>query len=192
MADIVITGAGGFIGAALAAQLSREGKSLRCVDRKPLDEWFQPQPDAENAVADLQEIDACRSAVRGAGTVYQLGADMGGMGFADKQTAATASALREEDTYPAMPVDGYGWGKLFTERMCRHFHEDFGLATRVARFHNVYGPEGTFDGGREKAPAALARKVAHAVLSSDPVIEIWGDDEQARSCMSGRALQPSA
>jgi nucleoside-diphosphate-sugar epimerase len=102
---------------------------------------------------------------------------------ADKQNATDVSALREEDAYPAMAEDGYGWEKLFSERMCRHFHEDFGLGTRVARFHNVYGPEGTFDGGREKAPAALARKVAHAVLSGDPVIEIWGDGEQTRSFM---------
>jgi len=89
--------------------------------------------------------------------------------------------LKEEDAYPAMPEDGYGWEKLFSERMCRHFREDFGLTTRVARFHNVYGPHGTWDGGREKAPAAVCRKVLHAVATGDPRIEIWGDGLQTRS-----------
>jgi nucleoside-diphosphate-sugar epimerase len=91
--------------------------------------------------------------------------------------------LVEADAYPAMAEDGYGWEKLFSERMCRHFSEDFGLETRVARYHNVYGPEGTYDGGREKAPAAICRKVALAVLSGSGEIEIWGDGEQARSFM---------
>jgi len=102
---------------------------------------------------------------------------------ADKQIDAAVTALKESDAYPAMPEDGYGWEKLFSERMCRHFREDFGLQTRVARYHNVYGPVGTFDGGREKAPAALCRKVVQAVLSGDPEIEIWGDGEQTRSFM---------
>jgi nucleoside-diphosphate-sugar epimerase len=102
---------------------------------------------------------------------------------ADKQTSTDLPALKEADAYPAMPEDGYGWEKLFSERMCRHFTEDYGLATRVARFHNVYGPEGTWDGGREKAPAAISRKVANAVLSGDHRIEIWGDGEQTRSFM---------
>ena len=93
------------------------------------------------------------------------------------------TALSEADAYPAMPEDGYGWEKLFTERMCRHFAEDFGMVTRVARYHNVYGPEGTWTGGREKAPAAVCRKVAQAVLSGDHSIEIWGDGEQTRSFM---------
>jgi nucleoside-diphosphate-sugar epimerase len=100
---------------------------------------------------------------------------------ADKQVQTDVTALREEDAYPAMPEDGYGWEKLFSERMCRHFEEDFGLTTRVARYHNVYGPQGTWDGGREKAPAAICRKVATAVLSKLPEIEIWGDGEQTRS-----------
>src|SRR5581483_6550863 len=91
--------------------------------------------------------------------------------------------LKEEDAYPAMPEDGYGWEKLFSERMCRHFREDFGLATRVARYHNVYGPHGTWAGGREKAPAAICRKVAEAKLSGQHEIEIWGDGEQTRSFM---------
>jgi glycosyltransferase involved in cell wall biosynthesis len=100
---------------------------------------------------------------------------------ADKQVQTDVTALREEDAYPAMPEDGYGWEKLFSERMCRHFEEDFGLTTRVARYHNVYGPQGTWDGGREKAPAAICRKVATAVLNELHEIEIWGDGEQTRS-----------
>jgi nucleoside-diphosphate-sugar epimerase len=100
---------------------------------------------------------------------------------ADKQTRADVSPLKEEDAYPAMPEDGYGWEKLFSERMCRHFFEDFGLATRVARYHNVYGPHGTYDGGREKAPAAICRKVIAARLSGADEIEVWGDGEQTRS-----------
>jgi GDP-D-mannose 3', 5'-epimerase len=223
MPQVLVTGAGGFIGGALATQLHEDGFSLRCVDRKPVDEWYQTVPDAENVVADLQDLPACRAAVEGVDTVYNLAADMGGMGFieankalcmlsvltsthmlvaardegvdrffysssacvyaADKQTETAVTALKEEDAYPAMAEDGYGWEKLFTERMCRHFHEDFGLETRVARFHNVYGPLGTFEGGREKAPAALARKIAMAKLTGDDVIEIWGDGEQTRSFM---------
>jgi nucleoside-diphosphate-sugar epimerase len=100
---------------------------------------------------------------------------------AEKQTSAAVVPLREPDAYPAMPEDGYGWEKLFSERMCRHFSEDFGLMTRVARYHNVYGPYGTYDGGREKAPAAICRKVIRAQLSGSDEIEIWGDGEQTRS-----------
>jgi nucleoside-diphosphate-sugar epimerase len=102
---------------------------------------------------------------------------------ADKQTDPNITALREADAYPAMPEDGYGWEKLFTERMCRHFLEDFGLTTRVARYHNVYGPNGTWTGGREKAPAAVCRKVATAAITGDQRIEIWGDGQQTRSFM---------
>jgi GDP-D-mannose 3',5'-epimerase len=102
---------------------------------------------------------------------------------ADKQTDTHVTALREADAYPAQPEDGYGWEKLFTERMCRHFLEDYGLTTRVARYHNVYGPEGTWDGGREKAPAAVCRKIATAAISGAHDIEIWGDGEQTRSFM---------
>ena len=102
---------------------------------------------------------------------------------ADKQTRADVTALKEEDAYPAMPEDGYGWEKLFSERMCRHFREDFGITTRVARFHNVYGPLGTYDGGREKAPAAICRKIANAKINGSNEIEIWGDGEQTRSFM---------
>jgi GDP-D-mannose 3',5'-epimerase len=112
---------------------------------------------------------------------------------AEKQTNAAVEALKEADSYPAMPEDGYGWEKLFSERMCRHFTEDFGLETRVARYHNVYGPLGTYDGGREKAPAAVCRKVIAAKLSGKHEIEIWGDGEQTRSfmyiddCLAGTA-----
>jgi GDP-D-mannose 3', 5'-epimerase len=102
---------------------------------------------------------------------------------ADKQRTSAGTPLREADAYPAMPEDGYGWEKLFGERMCRHFHEDFGLVTRVARYHNVYGPVGTWNGGREKAPAAICRKVAQAKLSGQNEIEIWGDGQQTRSFM---------
>src|SRR5207253_1968878 len=167
--------------------------------------------------------DACERAVRNISVVYNLAADMGGMGFiennkvlcmlsvlvnthmlmmakeagvsrffysssacvyaADKQTDPNVTALKEEDAYPAMPEDGYGWEKLFSERMCRHFREDFGLETRVARYHNVYGPHGTYTGGREKAPAAICRKVIEAKLSGSHEIEIWGDGHQTRSFM---------
>jgi nucleoside-diphosphate-sugar epimerase len=102
---------------------------------------------------------------------------------ADKQKSADVAPLKEEDAYPAMAEDGYGWEKLFSERMCRHFREDFGLETRVARFHNVYGPHGTWNGGREKAPAAICRKVIHAKHTGNPEIEIWGDGRQTRSFM---------
>ena len=101
----------------------------------------------------------------------------------DRQNETDVTALAEDDVYPAMPEDGYGWQKLFGERLCRHFTEDFGLETRVGRYHNVYGPRGTWDGGREKAPAAICRKVAEAVLSGDHVIEVWGDGHQTRSFM---------
>ena len=112
----------------------------------------------------------------------------------DRQASAEASPLRESDAYPASPEDGYGWEKLFSERMCRHFTEDYGLATRVARYHNVYGPHGTYEGGREKAPAAICRKVAEAKLSGNHEIEVWGDGKQTRSftfiddCLQGTKL----
>tara|TARA_B100000674_G_scaffold90520_1_gene63130 strand:- start:2040 stop:2483 length:444 start_codon:yes stop_codon:yes gene_type:complete len=100
---------------------------------------------------------------------------------ADKQTETEIMALKETDAYPAMPEDGYGWEKLFSERMCKHFEEDFGMQVRVVRFHNVYGPDGTWRGGREKAPAALCRKIIEAKKSGDLTIEVWGDGEQTRS-----------
>jgi nucleoside-diphosphate-sugar epimerase len=217
-----VTGAGGFIGGHLVAALRESGvDSIRGVDRAPVDEWHQRFDDVESICADLQDADACQQASAGVDTVYNLAADMGGMGFiennkalcmlsvlistnmlvaaraagvsrffysssacvyaADKQESPEVVALREEDAYPALPEDGYGWEKLFSERMCRHFMEDFGIETRVARYHNVYGPLGTYDGGREKAPAATCRKVAAAVLAGTNEIEIWGDGLQTRS-----------
>jgi GDP-D-mannose 3',5'-epimerase len=219
---ITICGAGGFIGGHLVADLRRQGfTKLRAVDVKPLSEWYQPFDDVQNLTLDLQEIEACRTAVKDSAQVYNLAADMGGMGFiennkalcmlsvlinthllmasrdagverfffsssacvynADKQRDPRVIPLKEEDAYPGMPEDGYGWEKLFSERMCRHFREDFGIATRVARYHNVYGPHGTWDGGREKAPAAICRKVIEAKRSGNLTINIWGDGEQTRS-----------
>ena len=128
-------------------------------------------------------------AARDAGTARYFYSSSACVYAADKQTTTDVTALKESDAYPAMPEDGYGWEKLFSERMCRHFHEDFGLATRVARYHNVYGPHGTWDGGREKAPAAIARKVARAVLTGSNEIEIWGDGEQTRSLHVRRRLR---
>jgi nucleoside-diphosphate-sugar epimerase len=221
---IVVCGGGGFIGGHLVRSLIEQGcETVRAVDVKPLSEWYQVSPEAENLQLDLQEKPACDEALRGATVVYNLAADMGGMGFiennkalcmlsvlinthlllaakenkverfffassacvyaADKQTSPEVTALKEEDAYPAMPEDGYGWEKLFSERMCRHFREDFGLHTRVARYHNVYGPLGTWTGGREKAPAAICRKVIEAKLAGRNDIEIWGDGKQTRSFM---------
>lgn len=220
---VLVAGGGGFIGGWLARDLMARGYRVRCADIKPLDEWYQVHAGAENLVLDLKDLANCRQAVEGTSQVYNLAADMGGMGFieshkadcmlsvlinthllmasrdtgveryfyassacvyaADKQTSTDVTALREGDAYPAMPEDGYGWEKLFSERMCRHFREDFGLETRVTRFHNVYGPHGTFDGGREKAPAAICRKVIQAKLSGAHDIEIWGDGLQTRSFM---------
>lgn len=219
----LIAGAGGFIGGHLARAVLDEGSEVRCVDRKPLGEWYQVHEDAENVVADLREIESCTRACEGVVECYQLAADMGGIGFiennkalcmlsvlisthmlmaaqeqgverffysssacvyrADKQDSADVAPLREEDAYPAMPEDGYGWEKLFSERMCRHFREDLGVPTRVARYHNVYGPKGAWDDGREKAPAAICRKVAQAKRTGVHEIEIWGDGSQTRSFM---------
>ena len=221
---ILVAGAGGFIGGHLVSELLRQGhKDIRAVDIKPFNEWYQHFPQVENVQLDLQLKDACDRAAKGTAEIYNLAADMGGMGFielnrglcmlsvlinthllmaardagakrffysssacvynAEKQTDAGVTGLREEDAYPAMPEDGYGWEKLFSERMCRHFMEDFGLTTRVARFHNVYGPNGTYEGGREKAPAAICRKVISAKLAGKHDIEIWGTGEQTRSFM---------
>jgi nucleoside-diphosphate-sugar epimerase len=220
----LVCGAGGFIGGYLVSKLFEEGAaSVRAVDVKPFDEWYQRNPKAESLVLDLQEKDACLTAADGMESVFQLAADMGGMGFiennkalcmlsvltnthmllaarekgvkrffysssacvynGEKQTNPDVVALKEEDAYPALPEDGYGWEKLFSERMCRHFLEDYGLETRVARFHNVYGPLGTWTGGREKAPAAICRKVLEAKISGKHEIEIWGDGHQTRSFM---------
>jgi GDP-D-mannose 3', 5'-epimerase len=219
----VVAGAGGFIGGHLVSALRQQGARVRAVDIKPLDEWHQVIDGAENRVADLKLVDQCQRACEGASDVFQLAADMGGMGFIenhkalcmlsvltsthmlvaardqgarrffysssacvynlDRQRSPEVVPLKESDAYPAMAEDGYGWEKLFSERMCRHFREDFGLETRVARYHNVYGPHGTWDGGREKAPAAICRKVIRAKQTGDHAIEIWGDGHQTRSFM---------
>ncbi len=221
---IVVTGAGGFIGGSLVSALrSRGHKSIRAVDIKPLTEWYQRFDDVENLCLDLNLRENCDTAAKGAHEIYNLAANMGGMGFiennkalcmlsvlinthmlqaaqkfavpryfysssacvynADKQKTFEAPSLKEADAYPAMAEDGYGWEKLFSERMCRHFREDYGLRTRMARFHNVYGPWGTWYGGREKAPAAICRKVIEAKLSGKHEIEIWGSGNQTRSFM---------
>jgi GDP-D-mannose 3',5'-epimerase len=220
---VLVTGAGGFIGGHLVDDLLAQGKDVRAVDIKPQDEWYQVHADAENIVGDCADMGDAHKMAIGTEEIYNLAADMGGMGFiennkaecmlsvltstnvlvaardagtqryfysssacvyaGDKQTDPNVTALKESDAYPADPEDGYGWEKLFSERMARHFREDFGTETRVARYHNVYGPEGTFEGGREKAPAALSRKIAQAKLSGDHTIDVWGDGEQSRSFM---------
>jgi GDP-D-mannose 3',5'-epimerase len=220
----VVCGAGGFIGGHLVQSLIANGVDVvRAVDIKPLDEWYQVSKGVESLSLDLKDKDSCLTAATGAEVIFQLAADMGGMGFiennkalcmlsvltnthmlmaarekgverffysssacvynGEKQTNPDVVALKEEDAYPALPEDGYGWEKLFSERMCRHFEEDYGLQTRVARYHNVYGPLGTWTGGREKAPAAVCRKVIEAKHSGKHEIEIWGDGKQTRSFM---------
>jgi len=219
---ILVAGAGGFIGGWLVRSLIQNGeKNIRAVDIKPIEEWYQVFEEVENLVLDLKDPKAAEVACKEAKIVYNLAADMGGMGFIEankalcmlsvlintnlliesrknsvekyffassacvynqeKQLITDNPGLKESDAYPAMPEDGYGWEKLFSERMCRHFSEDFGLQVRIARFHNVYGPYGTFDGGREKAPAAICRKVANAAINCETEIDIWGDGKQTRS-----------
>jgi GDP-D-mannose 3',5'-epimerase len=221
---VVVCGAGGFIGGHLVRSLVNRGvQVIRAVDIKPLEEWYQVMPGVENLTLDLREKENSLITTRGADHVYQLAADMGGMGFieshkaacmlnvvtstnmllaardagasrffyassacvynAQKQTRSDVIPLKESDAYPALPEDGYGWEKLFSERMCRHFEQDFGLTCRVARYHNVYGPYGTWVGGREKAPAAICRKVIEAKRSGIHEIDIWGDGQQTRSFM---------
>jgi len=222
--NALVCGAGGFIGGHLVQDLVARGTThVRAVDVKPLEEWYLKTPHAENLSLDLRDKDNCYRAAEDVHAVFQLAADMGGMGFiennralcmlsvlinthmllaakdqgverffysssacvynGEKQTTPDVVPLKEEDAYPALPEDGYGWEKLFSERMCRHFEQDFGLECRVARFHNVYGPHGTWAGGREKAPAAICRKVIEAKMSGSGEIEIWGDGHQTRSFM---------
>ncbi len=223
---IVIAGGGGFIAGALARSLKEKGFArIRAVDIKPVYRWYQVVDGVENVSGcDLRIKENCYRVCQGAVEIYNLAADMGGMGFIERNKAACmisvlinthmlmaardsgtveryfyassacayntqkqqdidSAALKEEDAYPAMAEDGYGWEKLFSERMCRHFMEDCGLESRVARFHNVYGPFGTWDGGREKAPAAICRKVIAAKDTGVHEIEIWGDGCQTRSFM---------
>jgi len=221
---IVITGAGGFIGGALTRYFHDKGFArIRAVDKKPLPAWYQRVPDVESLSLDLSYRDNCTRVCEGAVEVYNLAADMGGMGFIEKyrveclrsilinthmveaayqagadryffsssacaynvelQQDPNVRALKEADAYPAMPERGYGWEKLMSEIFCQEYAAERGLKTFIARFHNVYGPFGTWDGGREKAPAALSRKVIEAKDSGDHEITIWGNGEQTRSFM---------
>jgi GDP-D-mannose 3',5'-epimerase len=221
---IVIGGAGGFIGGSLTRYFSKQGFTrIRAVDKKPLPNWYQLIDGVENLCLDLsEEVNATR-AVEGATEVYNLAADMGGMGFIEKyrvecmrsilinthmleaaykagvkryffsssacaynidlQQDPNVRALKESDAYPANPERGYGWEKLLSEIFCQEYHAERGLETHIARFHNVYGPHGTWDGGREKAPAAICRKVIEAKDNGSLKIEIWGDGTRTRSFM---------
>lgn len=219
---IVVTGAGGFIGGALCRYFHDLGyKRIRAIDRKPLPEWYQRVPGVECISADLAEKENAVRAAEGAVEVYNLAADMGGMGFiehfrveclrsilvnthmieaayragasryffsssacaynTDLQKDPNVRALKESDAYPAMSERGYGWEKLVSEMFCQEYWAERGLKTFIARFHNIYGPHGTWFGGREKAPAAMCRKVIEAQDSGDMRINIWGDGSQTRS-----------
>jgi len=219
---VVIAGGGGFIGGYLAQRLARAGyHDVRVVDVQPTSEWHQSVDHFENLCVDLRDLDLCRKVARDRAVVFDLAADMGGMGFIEThrfecmlsasiginlvqacleacverlffassacvynvtlQDVPAVAGLRECDAYPAMPEDGYGWEKLFTERLFLNAASEQGLKVRIGRFHNVYGPHGTWRGGREKAPAAICRKVAEAVISGNHEIEIWGDGIQTRS-----------
>jgi GDP-D-mannose 3', 5'-epimerase len=219
---IVIAGAGGFIGGSLVRYFHDLGFTrIRAVDKKPLSNWYQRIPGVENLCLDLSERAACVSAVENAVEVYNLAADMGGMGFierfrvecmrsslinihmleaayqagvnrfffsssacvynTDLQQDPNVRALKESDAFPAMAERGYGWEKLFAEMLCQEYWAERHMKTFIARFHNVYGPNGTWDGGREKAPAAICRKVIQARDSGTHEIMIWGDGSQTRS-----------
>ena len=219
---IVITGAGGFIGGSLAKYFRDKGfNRIRAVDKKPLSEWYLRVPGVESLCLDVSIESNCERACEGAWEVYNLAADMGGMGFIERfrvecmrsilinthmieaayragaeryfysstacvyntqlQEDPNVRALKESDAYPAMAERGYGWEKLMSEMLCQEYWAERGMKTFMARFHNVYGPHGTWDGGREKVPAAICRKVVSAIDRNDPRIEIWGDGLQTRS-----------
>jgi GDP-D-mannose 3',5'-epimerase len=221
---IVITGGGGFIGGNLAKYFHERGFThIRAVDKKPLDQWYLCLPAVENLRLDCSKEDACEHVCNGAAEVYNLAADMGGMGFIERfrveclrsvlinthmieaayragvrryffsssacayntllQNDPNVTALKETDAYPAMAERGYGWEKLISEMFCQEYWAERGLKTFIARFHNVYGPHGTWDGGREKAPAAICRKVLEALDQGSDRIDIWGDGNQTRSFM---------
>ena len=221
---IVITGAGGFIGGNLVKHfLSKGFTRIRAVDKKPFDQWYLRLPEVENLHLDCSNEEACKRGCNGAVEVYNLAADMGGMGFIERfrveclrsilinthmieaayqagvrryffsssacaynillQEDPNVRALKESDAYPAMAERGYGWEKLISEIFCQEYWAERGLKTFIARFHNVYGPHGTWDGGREKAPAAICRKVIEAIDRGSNQIEIWGDGNQTRSFM---------
>lgn len=221
---IVITGAGGFIAGALARYFHDRGFTrIRAVDKKPLPDWYQIVPGVESLCLDVSDEANCKRVCEGAVEVYNLAADMGGMGFIERfriqclrsilinthmieaayragtqryfysssacayntelQKDPNCRALRESDAYPAMAERGYGWEKLMSEMFCQEYWSERGMKTAIARFHNVYGPHGTWDGGREKAPAAICRKVIEAKDKNTDSIEIWGDGTQTRSFM---------
>ena len=221
---IVITGAGGFIGGSLARYFHDLGFTrIRAVDKKPLPEWYQRVEGVESLCLDVSFRDNAVKACEAAVEVYNLAADMGGMGFIEKfrieclrsilinthmveaayqagaaryffsssacvyntelQKDPHVRALKESDAYPAMSERGYGWEKLMSEMFCQEYWAERGMKTFIARFHNVYGPFGTWDGGREKAPAALSRKVIEAQDTGKLEITIWGDGSQTRSFM---------
>jgi nucleoside-diphosphate-sugar epimerase len=221
---IVITGGGGFIGGNLAQYFKKKGfNRIRVVDKKPLYEWYLKVPGVESICLDVSDADHCHRVCEGAVEVYNLAADMGGMGFIERfrveclrsilinthmieaaycagarryfysssacayntllQKDPNVRALKESDAYPAMAERGYGWEKLVSEMFCEEYWHERGMKTFIARFHNVYGPHGTWDGGREKAPAALCRKVIQALDTGKKDISIWGDGSQTRSFM---------
>ena len=221
---IVITGAGGFIGGNLVKYfLSKGFTRIRAVDKKPFDQWYVRFPEVENLHLDCSNEEACKRVCDTAVEVYNLAADMGGMGFIERfrveclrsilinthmieaafqagvrryffsssacaynilfQQDPNVRALKESDAYPAMAERGYGWEKLISEMFCQEYWSERELKTFIARFHNVYGPHGTWDGGREKAPAAICRKVVEAIDTGSNQIEIWGNGNQTRSFM---------
>jgi nucleoside-diphosphate-sugar epimerase len=221
---IVIGGAGGFIAGALTKYFKEQGFSrIRAIDKKPVSEWYQVVPGVEDLCMDLSEKKCAIEACKGAKEVYNLAADMGGMGFIERfrveclrsvlinthmieaayragaeryffsssacaynvelQKDPHVRALKESDAYPAMSERGYGWEKLISEMFCQEYWAERGMKTAIARFHNVYGPYGTWDGGREKAPAAICRKVIEAKDSGKLEIDIWGNGQQTRSFM---------
>ncbi|HVU09201.1 MAG TPA: NAD-dependent epimerase/dehydratase family protein [Verrucomicrobiae bacterium] len=221
---IIITGGGGFIGGNLALYFTKKGfTNIRAVDKKPLYEWYLRVPGVESLCYDVSQEDNCHCVCEGAVEVYNLAADMGGMGFIERfrveclrsilinthmieaayqagarryfysssacayntllQKDPNVRALKESDAYPAMAERGYGWEKLISEMFCEEYWHERGMKTFIARFHNVYGPHGTWDGGREKAPAALCRKVIAAIDTCKKEISIWGDGHQTRSFM---------
>ena len=220
--NILICGAGGFIGGHLVNYFRNNGGfNIVCADIKPIEYWFQIFEDTKKHSLDLKEFENCLKVTSNIDYVFNMACNMGGMGFiennkaecmlsvlintnllrackindikryffsssacvynAQKQKQTFVKGLKEADAYPAEPEDGYGWEKLFSERMCRHFTEDFNLDTRIVRYHNIFGPLGTYDGGREKAPAALCRKIINAKINKKKEIEVWGDGEQTRS-----------
>jgi len=221
---VVVTGAGGFIAGNLVKYFRDRGLArIRAVDKKPFEEWYLYFPEVENLSLDCSTEEVSKRVCEGAAEVYNLAADMGGMGFIERfrveclrsilinthmieaayragvqryffsssacayntllQQDPKVRALKESDAYPAMAERGYGWEKLMSEIFCQEYWAERGLRTFIARFHNVYGPHGTWDGGREKAPAAICRKVVEATDSGSGQIEIWGDGTQTRSFM---------